>query len=299
MQLIALKRWHWIVIALIVGFLVAGVRQATQDDLTGIWVDDFGYRLSDPAKFEYALTQEFQGNRLFKDITVYPRWIKDAHAGRKLVHVVAGRYWNGQLETSDGAARAVWRPTCFIAAVPYRPANDLSLYNKPDSDDFGKRFRATEGNATVLDLLNVMHSAAGVSYRYAWWDAYPYLAWVGGSLLLIGIAWPTLINLLAFGKLTRPPEAKAISLWSVRNVPSTAQKTLTQPTQHELTELDAELEAAIQSPPAEAEPASAAPARTLSSTPLELAPVDAGPSKEFGAKQEDYYPTERRAPRRT
>lgn len=300
MQLAALKRWHWVVLALLAGFAVAWARQAAQGELTGVWVDDFGYRLSDRARFEQALGEQLQGNRLFKDITVYPRWVQDAQGRRTLVHVVAGRYWGGRPEVVNGTAQAVWRPTCFIAPVPYVPATDLSIYNKPGGENYAKRFQDAGPNATVLDFLSVMGRAAGVSYRYAWWDAHPYLAWVGGSLLLVGGVWPTVINLLVFSSLTRPPEAKAMSLWGVKGTTTAPRPGAVLAHHPAPDELDAELEAALHGNPSagDTEPAPAA-VPVLSTTPLDpVAPLDTGPAKEFGAKEEDFYPTERRAGRR-
>src|SRR6266566_4531767 len=39
--------------------------------------------------------------------------------------------------------------------------------------------------------------------------------WIAGGVLVIGIIWPTVINLLVFGKLRRPREEKGISLMGV------------------------------------------------------------------------------------
>jgi len=299
MHLAALKRWHWIVIGLVLGFVIGKAQQGFQGELYGDLVEGFGYQLTDQGRFENALTQEYQGYRLFKDITVYPRWVSDNHGGRKLVHVVVGRYWSGHEEIIEGKAQAVWRPTCFIAAVPYKPQMDFLAFRKANSPDYAGQFRAAGPNPTVLDYLNVMQSAAGVSYSYAWWDAHPLLTWTLAGLVIIGLIWPTLINLMTFGTWRRPPEARALSLWGVRGTSERAKPASmvnTAPTD----DPDQELEAALQgAAPSDAESGVAPAVKTLSSAPLEpAATVPTGPSKEFGAEKEDFYPTERHAPRK-
>src|SRR5579859_3604031 len=114
MQLAALKRWHWLVIAVAVGLIVPTIRGAFDSDLSGDYVSGFGYLLTDQNRFESALAEQLQGRRLFKDITVYPRWVPDGHGQMKRVHVVAGKYWSGREEMIDGKPQALWRPTCFL-----------------------------------------------------------------------------------------------------------------------------------------------------------------------------------------
>lgn len=294
MQLAALKRWHWVVIAIAVGLIVPTIRGAFDNDLSGDYVSGFGYLLTDQNRFESALTEQLQGRRLFKDITVYPRWVPDGRGQTKLVHVVAGKYWSGREEIIDGKPQALWRATCFLAPVPFHPTTDLGQYNRAGAD-YVREFAAAGANPTVLDFLNTMHDACGVSYSYAWWDVHPMLTWLGGSLLVIGLIWPTLVNLLAFGQLTRPPEAKAMSLWGVKAPPKPEAPVRS----YAATGLDDELEAAMRgdASPEEDQTAGPSTARPLSTGPLEPAVTVAnGDSKDFGADKDDFYPTERHAP---
>ena len=301
MQLAALKRWHWIVIAILVGLIVPAVRQAFDNDLSGDYVSGFGYLLTDQSRFESALAEQYQGRRMFKDVTVYPRWVADGRRGTKLVHVVAGKYWSGREEMIDGKPQALWRPTCFLAQVPYRPMTDLGQFNRAGGPDFAKQFAAVGTNPTILDFLNTMHAACGVSYSYAWWDAHPKLTWLGGSLLAIGVIWPTVVNLLAFGQLTRPPEAKAMSLWGVKAPPKREPQSKPMPAYHPNTDVDDELEAVLRGGAApEDSCAESSTARALSAGPLEAAAnVVNGEAKDFGAEKDDFYPTERHARPRT
>jgi hypothetical protein len=272
------------------------MRQAFDSDLSGDYVSGYGFILTDQDRFETALAEQYQGRRLFKDITVYPRWVDDGHHGKKLVHVVAGKYWAGREEMIDGKPQAMWRPTCFLAQVPYRPATDLAQFNRAGGADFAKRFASAGAKPTVLDFLNTMHAACGVTYSYAWWDAHPMVTWLGGSLLLIGIVWPTLVNLMAFGTWTRPPEAKALSLWGVKAPAKPQQQAPV--LSYARSNVDDELEAAMRGDAVtEEDSAGGSTARPLSAGPLDPAAALAnGDSKEFGADKDDFYPTERHAP---
>jgi hypothetical protein len=146
-----------------------------------------------------------------------------------------------------------------------------------------------------------------VTYRFAWWrrPLYWNALHAGVVVLVIGIIWPSLINLLAFGSLTRPADEPMPAL-----PPSSRTSPLAAAIAHTPT---AELDAAVAqytdglaasltpatpdlacSPGAAAVPAQAAAA--LSSVPLApAAAADTGEHKSFGADKEDYYPTELKA----
>ena len=275
MRVSALKRWHWILIALAVGLLGGWVRQSTTDFEDHL--DTFG-KLMSQRQFEEALVGKVEGIRQFKDVTVYPYEVRSQNGSRRLVHIVAGRYWNGEVKVVMGQGRAHFDPYCYLAAVPYRPL------------DGGKQ-------GTVLDYLDQLHKTAGVQYRYAWWGwaATPFTQWVFFSLVLIGGVWPTIINLLTFGSFSRPREEKGVSLLHVKAPPP---KPAPAPiTAGHLAELDHELEDHLAGHVADDEPSPGAPARQLSAGPLEPATVpSAQDDREFGADKDDFYPTERHRP---
>jgi len=65
-------------------------------------------------------------------------------------------------------------------------------------------------NRTASDFLAAVKTIhPDVTYRYAWWRSphYAYQLWTGGSVLIIGIIWPTLIQMMIKGGLGRPPRA--------------------------------------------------------------------------------------------
>jgi hypothetical protein len=304
MQLAALKRWHWVVLSLIVGFILAMVHQGLSGDLHGDLVEGFGYLIADQDRFENALVQEFQdpgrnaSHRIFEDLRVYPQWTDDLHGGTKLVYVVAGSFWMQQDEKVNGqVVPALHRyDACFISQAPYTSCGDPSIYNGKGTPDYGKQFRAAGPTPTVLDYLKVMHAAAGVDYSYAWWDLHPTITFVLGSLIVIGGIWPTVINLIAFGTLARPPEAKAMSLWGVRAHGDIKREPVPVHVAPSVDALDGELEAALHGQPAAVDDGTPQPAtRALAAGPLEsLASGPAESDKAFGADKEDFYPTERR-----
>jgi hypothetical protein len=120
---------------------------------------------------------------------------------------------------------------------------------------------------------------------------------VAASFVLIGVIWPTMVNLLAFGSLRRPPEQKAADLSAVKAHAGDAPQPMVDA--DKLLALESELTRKLadgQPPPATVEPALAtadAPPRPLESAPLEPAaaprPED---HPEYGMGKDDFYPTE-------
>ena len=199
MAIQSVKRWQWIAISLIVGGGVGYVQQLP----SGNWVKSFGDTITQ-AEFEDGLLKERDGVRWFRNITVLPERIEVDGKSRP-IHVVLGDYFDGKLEVRDGQQCAIWRPRCFIAEMHYEPW--------PPPAGFAK-------GGTVLAYLDSLKSK-GVSYTYAWWrdPKWGMSFWIGGSFLVIGLIWPTIVNLLAFGSFFRPKEPKGTKLRNVVNRP--------------------------------------------------------------------------------
>ncbi len=168
---------------------------------------------------------------------------------------------------------------------------------------------------TVVDYLERMSREKGVSYRYAWWN-HPHwqrAIWTAGSFVLVGLVWPTVVNVLAFGTLRRPPEEAAGPSWGEalgavfrrRRVKSPARQAARVDVDAAALGYDAALEARLAArgevepdpigaigpdlpPPHAAPPA-------LSAAP-EPVPAGAAPHEEhqYEAKKDDFYPTEKR-----
>jgi hypothetical protein len=145
----------------------------------------------------------------------------------------------------------------------------------------------------------------GISYSYAWWDAFPMTMWMGASFLMVGLVLPAVMNRMQYGQWTRPSEEKGIDLSKVR--PATSAVATEAVTADDLdvmagmeARLMAELEgegravAAALVPPAAV---AAAPRKLTGTTEAAAAAAVTAEEKAYGAKADDFYPTERRAGR--
>lgn len=284
MQFAAVPRWQWIAVAIIVGAAVGIVTDAADSQLYGINVQGYGMLLPDQQQFENGLVQDYNGIHLFNDPVVYPHWTTGPGGERKLVYIVSGRFWDGREEVKDGKTVAEWRPRCVITKTPYKPTigiNDAG--NKPIAEF-----------PSVVQFLDALHRTYKVNYRYAWWAPHPVLTWVVGCVLVIGGIWPTLINLLAYGSLTRPREVKPVSLWNVRQrkTPEKPKMSYASPAPRGDEEM-----LAPSAETAETEDAAQPAARPLAGAPLELVPEGPAEQRAYGADKGDFYPTERHAPK--
>jgi hypothetical protein len=263
------KRWQWILIGVLLGVALGYVNQLPSTD----WKQTYGEALTQH-QFEQGLTKLQSETPWFHGLVVHPERVE---AGGKIVpiYVVAGEYYDGRQELQDGKRVAVWRPRCFVAETPFVPVT-------PPADPLAEE--------TVLAYLKAV---PGVSFRYAWWQdpKWGVSLWVGGCTLVVGLIWPTVINLLVFGSLTRPREAKAdLSKSADVEVPAVS------PSFGGVGGSDADAAAGVPDAPP---PAAVPPAVQ----PLPNAPTDAMPaahdqaSTEFGRDEDDFYPTERHAPR--
>lgn len=277
MNLASLKRWHWVVVALVVGLAHGYLRQGGSSEGR---LDRFEVLLTDAGQFERALVSEVQGRRLFEHVRVYPYRLGP---GRE-VHLVTGRYWDGQPRNNDGQLQAHWVQACFVAPVPY------STHAVGDAV-------TSKGYPSVLNYLRDLERTAGVKYQYAWWwwMEQPLFISTVTSLVLIGGLWPTIICLLTFGTLTRPREVKGSSLWGIRGSKPSSRPTAAgagaavseSETGHPAPE---HIDVAL--PPPDSLPAVSA----LPGTPLEPALPVTQWQKEYGKGGNDFYPTELHLP---
>ena len=132
----------------------------------------------------------------------------------------------------------------------------------------------------------------GVSFRYAWWQdpKWGLSLWVGGCVLIVGLIWPTVINLLVFGSLTRLREAKP-DLSKSADVADVAAP----PSFIGVGGSDIDAVAGVPDAP---QATSVSPVvQPLSNDPLDATSAATNDSsKEFGRDEDDFYPTERHAP---
>jgi hypothetical protein len=286
------KRWQWLLLSVAVGALLWWSLRPDTDSLAG-----YGECINDPAAFEAALAGAAHGRARFTNVRVHRQLVDDGAGSAATVYVVSGDYCDGTPDPMDGTLH--WRPRYFLAPARYRP--HWNLYDF--SGATGGAAKALDQyqrieSPTVVDFLRLLRTAGVVSYTHAWWRTYPAATWVGGSVLLIGVVWPTVINLLAFGRLTRPREEKGTDLSKVKNAAAPAPAGPSADDLEHLRELESELEAKLagEAPAAPPEQPAAPPRRAavLTAAPAGPAPTDAPHDDTvFGAKADDFYPTER------
>jgi hypothetical protein len=285
------KRWHWILISLILGFVTAKVRQVGG----GADLSAYPHSMNDQARFEAALLERTNGLPHFKDVVVYPEDVDVGPGPRKRLYVVTGLYYNGRPEENNGQLQRVWRSRSFVADVPYRR--------------YGPSRTPIETYKTVVDYLDRLHRENGVTYSYCWWreSRWSTAVWIGGSFLVIGLIWPTLVNLLAFGSLWRPREDKGIDFSTLAGMPAAARPApaVEAEDMSDVEEMTLQLEQQLRQSNVEnaavVEPiAGPAPVKQLAATALESPAVEQpGQQMEFGANPDDFYPTERRGKHRS
>ena len=328
MGIARIKRRYWVLLSLAVGYLVVQVHRALPQPMSA-----YGAHMTDQKTFEAALVREYQGRRLFHDLVVYPVEV-DEGGGRTVKHFVAGRYFNGRPLKVAGRWEAKWEPYCFVAGAPFVPQTDgealdpaqrqnlavaraaaRQAQQRPGRNADGEidappATQPVTAHATVLDYLDRISREKGVTYTYAWWrhPRWQTAIWMAGSFLVIGLAWPTLVNVLAFGTLRRPPEDATGPTWAEalrgvfrrqRAAPAAPQASADDAA---VREYDAALEAQLAAGAGATDPLAAIgpdlppPGQVPPALSAAAEPVSAGdaPHEEhhYDAKQDDFYPTE-------
>jgi hypothetical protein len=270
-----LKHWHWIVIGMIVGVVLAYARFSHTGG------QDFEPRAGlEAARFE-ELAESFgeaEHPPLLNLVVHPPIEGKNYVTGQYLRRVRRGEpeYWRFELN----------------AAIPFAPSGSRS----PAGEHF-----------TIRDYLDEQAAAhPELSYRYAWWNR-PALAaamWGLGAVVVIGGLWPIMLNLLIGAGFARQPEPKEpeYDLERFRPEPEPAKKPAPTATEDDMARLEAmeqELERKLSadggSPSAEASQAHQhpqAPIKPLSGGPLQSQP---GPNEPEEPKeyQGEFYPVVR------
>jgi len=121
-------------------------------------------------------------------------------------------------------------------------------------------------------------------------------------VVVIGLIWPTIVNLLVFGSFFRPREERGVDLSGIRTTQEARPAPVpTEQDMGELARIEEELQGRLTAedvaPTGEATASPVpAPIRPLSQSELDAPlPEAAGPKKCFGKDEDDYYPTEVRS----
>lgn len=293
MNVTSLRRWHWTLIGLLVGALYGCVRESSAnfyDELTSFNARRIGQR-----EFEAAVTSDFHGKRRFSDLVVRPYRLAASGGPTVTVHVVSGLYFDGRTQVENGRVAARWEPAYFVASAPYFPNTAPARTPAATSPAAVSAMPAQLDN--VMSYLRAPPQGQPIPFEYAswWWATRPQILWTFVGVFAIGGVWPTIVNLLAFGTLTRPAEAKGLSLWRATPAPPDATPESTALDPAALEALERGLADTTSTPPDPAPTAPPQPAiRALpGAAETQVAAVAASQEqKDFGKADEDFYPTE-------
>jgi len=271
-----LKRWHWAVIALVVGLALSYVWSSVEWDEN---LPTIGQR-----DFETGLTTPYPKEKHLANVTVMP-----PQEGK--YKVVAE-----QVRNTKTPGVIDLRPVAYMADTPYKAGawrNDNEEH--PSVREFLKSMQANNPNAEI-------------SFRYAWYrEAWAiYLLWTGAALLLIGGVWPSVISLmvgagLGFQKEDKGPEYDLERFKAEADAKKAAGHVATPEELAHLAELEADLEKRLAAqraglPMPEDEEVVPAASKKLDGGPLE-ALVDNRPAEEHEYKGE-FYPVDRHLPKK-
>ena len=272
MRIEDLKRWHWIVIGALVGLLLA------YSQLQIDWTGSDRRRTLVQHDFERLLPQKTRDDkRMLEGIRVYQQ-----DDGRYLV----------ALSRLTDRRQGTYGDYKFVAKTPYVPLDK----NFPTTPDM-----------TVLDYLaEVRKKHEHVSYAFAWWTApkWVWTLWTGGSILVIGGIWPTVVSLLAGAGFGRPPRQEPeYDLDRFKGEPEEETKkpaVVSADDQKQLAALEAELERNLASSGAALESNASTPADNAQPQIKKLTggPVEASSAAQQPEEPKDYrgefYPVARK-----
>jgi hypothetical protein len=289
-------RWAWIIVAIIIGGGVGYVRQLFPND-------DIGNTLARQQDFEAALVNSFKEvggkeHKTFEHLTVRPieylerkkdpKNPKNYIETKKKIHLVTGWYYAGAKPENNMVRPDIYT---YRADIPYHPIAQK------------QKGAAVDPNYTVLNFLDSLKDR-GVTYRYAWWEEKEkgIAAWIVGSVVIIGLIWPSVIYLLAFGQWTQPKSEK----WNLKGARKTKAEEKKKPAVtdadlEELKRLEAQLEKNLQPsgnkrPAVAAAVATEAPVKKLAGGPAETVAVEEKlEDHHYEARKDDFYPVERKA----
>jgi hypothetical protein len=260
MTLADLKRWHWLVIGLLLGPLLAYC-QVVRRQVNGYEGDS----LHRPtfARYMRECNRPTGGSQ---NIVVHPHPLKGGW------HIVTGQRY-----AADSDEVTTW---WFEAQSPYLETSQPQQHQYADVMEFLQRAGADN---------------SPVPYRWAWWERSDLQVplWLAGTVVFFGVLWPTVLNLLAFGSVFRPAEEK-VDLSGVRNTPAPEPTT---PVPTDLSQVDrigeelaAELAGAASAcAPAPPSTSDLESVREMTATQLELtAEEKARQEREFGKEKDDF-----------
>lgn len=188
------KRWHWILVAMAVGPMLAYMNGQAEPGA--------GLRSMSGSEFEREIARkDVPGdNPNLRNVVVHPALVG---AYDKPVHVVTME--RAVYDQKDKGWR--YQPYALQAEVPYVTAS---------SGRRGGPAPAASADRTILTVLSDLaaKSPDSVKYKYAWWEEpkWSYALWTAGSAVAIGGVWPTVLSLLLGAGLGPKPKEEEYDL---------------------------------------------------------------------------------------
>ncbi|HRK31395.1 MAG TPA: hypothetical protein PLD59_09975 [Tepidisphaeraceae bacterium] len=216
-----LKRWHWVVISLVVGLLMSSVYASFASEGGGI-----DGRTVGPQDFLRRLgqtTKDAKGNDLpiFRNVRVYPPLEKK--------QVVTMEELVINIDRQTRARTGEYQQRQMVAEIPFV---------------LNRRSPPQDLNYSIVDELAARQKRnAKIEYTYVAWagKAWVYAICTGGSFLLIGVIWPTVLAFLqgaGFGPAAKP---RSDDRWDLSKSPSSkpspVKATVRGPTQQDIEQL--------------------------------------------------------------
>lgn len=319
MRIERVKRWQWIAISLLVGLVIGFVRSMYADEVLA----GYGESMNSQAYFETAMLRhtkypDGKDRPNFDNLVIFDIKLQDPDNPSKTIntYAVAGKYYDGKpTKQKDGTMAMEWRPYFYPAPLPYRPkipagpaaaAAKNSLVDTFETIFDKLHLKDADPPESVLSYMRALKAANKVEFRHEWWKGSraSISLWIMGCFVGIGLIWPTVVNLVAFGRLTAPPDENAVNLRKVSATATPAPSpkpaaVVTQKDTDEWERMEAAMEAKLKAsgPHTGVAPVAAsapAPIRQLTAKEIELAKTESSEEhKEFAAKADDFYPTER------
>jgi hypothetical protein len=190
MELEDFKRWHWVVISLAIGALLGYARTWSSPDETssrrGISAYEFAQQMNRP--------KTGNGYAWISDVTIYPPETTFDGATNKEKQV---NFVTCTLLKQTAPTKAKPEQVQFMADIPFKVLG----FSDPKSDRY-----------SVRDYLTDMKKDhEEIQFKYAWWrqSRTEMAIWMGGSLVLIGGIWPSVVSVMIGAGLGRPKKDKS------------------------------------------------------------------------------------------
>lgn len=303
MRVEGIRRWQWCVLGAILGLLVAAV---------SMWSgprENQYTQTAYPTEFEeWVLNGRFSRGgiiREIKDVKIHPpveEFLNEYTRERELADFAT---FTLMVENprNKNEVTPVYRRLLMLQR--YAGHSRMGETWKMTTREYLEKFKEYALKQDKKRYPRMVMYSLGEAWMENPKYAYPAFAAIG--MVVVGIIWPTIMNLLVGAGFGRAPEDPGVDLSKYKSkatAPSGPTKPqVTQDDMDKLQELESQLEASLMEGALEGAaggtaPAAAAPApiKKLTAGPAEPPPPEkdkpAGKPKAFGADQEDYYPTE-------